>query len=110
MEEMPALEQFYQRLSPDAGLAMIGIATRSSRPDRVLRAAQRVGVSYPVTLDLSGAAAAALGPVRATPYSVLIDPAGRIISRRTGTLDLRRLDQRVRSLAAVRARDAQQLF
>lgn len=100
MREMPGLDRLYRRLSAEAGLAMIGVAVRSARPDMVLRAAERIGLAYPVALDPLGRAAAALGPVRGTPYSVLIDPDGRIVSRRLGKRDPERLERRIRRLDA----------
>lgn len=100
IQEMPELEKFYQQLSTEVGMAMVGIATRSSRPNRVLNAAKNLGLSYPVVLDPMGEASAALGPVRATPYIVLIDPAGRIVSRQIGKRDIGRLERRIRRLAS----------
>ena len=99
MQEMPELEQLYHRLSAEAGLAMIGIAVRSARPDVVLRAVRQIGISYPIALDPLGEAAAALGPVLGIPYSVLIDPGSFIVSRQWGERDLEQLERRIRSWA-----------
>lgn len=100
MQEMPELQRVYQQLSTEVGLVMIGIATRSSRPNSVLKVVKDFGLSYPVVVDSMGKASATLGPVRATPYLLLIDPAGRIVSRKIGRHDIEHLERRIRRLAS----------
>ena len=99
--EMPALEQLYQRLSPELGFVLIGVSMHHARPDWVLRTVSEMQLSHPVTLDPMRTIEHALGPVLGTPYSVLIDPSGQIRARHHGVSNLERLQQKIRKLAAM---------
>lgn len=92
VREIPHLSELYAELSL-RGLEIIGIAMQHDPPDRVLAMRRARNIPYPLVLDLQAAAARAFGNVRVTPTSFLIAPDGRIVYRRTGTLDTTRLRQ-----------------
>jgi len=90
IREIPHLAELYDELAP-RGLEIIGIAMHHDPPNHVLAMRQARNIPYPVALDLQAGAARAFGNVRATPTSFLIAPDGRIVYRRTGSLDMARL-------------------
>lgn len=94
VREIPHLVELYQELSP-RGLEIIGIAMHHDPPDQVLAMRRARNIPYPVALDLQADAARAFGNVRVTPTSFLIAPDGRIVYRRTGSLDMTRLRQAI---------------
>jgi len=90
IKEMPHLIKLYDELSPQ-GLEIIGIAMSYDKPSNVLSMRKARNIPYPVVLDINGDAARAFGNVRITPTSFLIAPDGRIVSRKTGTMDIPKL-------------------
>jgi len=87
IKEMPHLIELYDELSPQ-GLEIIAIAMSYDKPSNVLSMRKARNIPYPVALDINGDAARAFGNVRLTPTSFLIAPDGRIVSRKTGELDI----------------------
>ena len=97
IREIPHLAELYRELSP-RGLEIIGIAMHHDPPNQVLAMRQARNIPYPIALDLEAAAAHAFGNVRVTPTSFLIAPDGRIVYRRTGSLDTARLRRDILAL------------
>ena len=86
IDEMPLLVEA-QRLYGARGLQILGPAMDDNAAAQPL--AQKLGVNYPVMADFAGVDAAmrALGnEVGALPYSVLIDPNGKVIRSILGSL------------------------
>lgn len=87
VDEIPLLVKAQQTYA-DAGLALIGPAL--DEPDKVREAVARLGINYPVTADFTGAdtAMSLLGNQQgALPFSVLIDPQGRIQATELGAFN-----------------------
>jgi peroxiredoxin len=97
IEELPALADLYRKFAP-AGLKVIGIAMSYDMPSEVKSVVDRLGVPFPVALDLKGEHARAFAGVEWVPYSVLIAGDGSIVLRRLGPLDLRELTARIQAL------------
>lgn len=97
IEELPALAALYRKFAP-AGLKVIGIAMSYDMPSEVKSVVERLGVPFPVALDLKGEHARAFAGVEWVPYSVLIAGDGNIVLRRLGPLDLRELTARIQAL------------
>lgn len=92
VDEIPLLVAAQKRHA-DSGLTIIGPAL--DEPDKVREAVTRLGINYPVTADFTGADAAMslLGNQQgALPYSVLIDPQGRIAATELGAFDAESLN------------------
>jgi peroxiredoxin len=87
IREMPDLIRLYEELSP-LGLEIIGIAMNYDKPSLVLSMRKARSIPYPVALDLMGTAAQAFGEVSVIPASFLIAPDGRIVSRKTGRINM----------------------
>ncbi len=87
LREMPELGELYHELSP-AGLGMIGVAMPHDPPARILEVQQRLDPPYPLAFDLESRVTRAFGDVRVTPTHVLVGPAGDIVFRHTGALDM----------------------
>jgi peroxiredoxin len=97
VKEIPHLVELYDDLAPQ-GLEVIGIAMGYDPPNRVLAMRRARNIPYPIALDIHADAARAFGNVRLTPTSFLIAPDGRIVYRKTGTLDMSRLREKIRGM------------
>lgn len=97
IEELPALAALYRKFAP-AGLKVIGIAMSYDMPSEVKSVVDRLGIPFPVALDLKGEHARAFAGVDWVPYSVLIAGDGNIVLRRLGPLDLPELTARIQAL------------
>lgn len=98
VEELPDLIRLYRELRP-RGLELIAVAMPYDPPLRVQSFVRRHQVPYPVALDVSGTAVRAFEKVDFIPIAFLIDPAGDIVLRHTGKLDVERVRKRVVSFA-----------
>lgn len=93
MEELPLLVEAQRRYGAQ-GLQIVGPAL--DEREAVSAVSARLGITYPVMADFARADAAmqALGNTQgALPYSVLIDPAGRIQEIVLGALSADRLEK-----------------
>ena len=90
MEEMPHLIDLYHELSP-RGLKVIGIAMFYDTPNRILAVQKSHGIPYTIALDIDARAARAFGDVELTPTTFLIDPDGRVVYQKTGSMDMDRV-------------------
>lgn len=97
LAEMPHLAELYREFSP-SGLELIGVAMPYDPPPVVLGLVRRRALPYPIALDLESKVVQAFGNVRVTPTSVLISPAGEIVFKHTGTLDMGTLRATLRNL------------
>ena len=89
--EIPHLVELYNRYH-SRGLEIIAIAMAYDPPNRVVELTELRRLPYTVALDLDGAAARAFDNVRLTPTSFLISPAGRIVHRQLGKLDMTHIE------------------
>jgi peroxiredoxin len=74
-QEMPALQDIYQRYEP-AGFTLLGVNV-DAEPDDARRMAEQLGVSFPLLLDASKEVSK-LYDIRAMPVTVLVDRDGRV--------------------------------
>ncbi len=95
--EMPHLSALYDRLH-ERGFALFGVAMPYDQPAQVLRLIDHRRPSYPIALDPLGRVARAFGDVRVTPTSFLISPAGNIVAREVGPLDLGRITAQIEAM------------
>ncbi|MGV6825752.1 MAG: TlpA family protein disulfide reductase [bacterium] len=95
VEEMPDLQQLHEQY-PDK-LAIVGVIMHYDRPDAAIGLARKIGVTYPIALDIEGEIAAAFD-IEAIPTSILINPDGNIQRVRVGKVDPTRLTQEIISL------------
>lgn len=92
IEEMPELERF-SISQGDQGVQVIGIALDDEAAVREFL--RRIPVSYPILLDQAGPADAGVrlgNPKGVLPYSVLLDPQGRMLRQRIGPFDPGEID------------------
>jgi len=97
IKEMPQMIQLYNDYK-DKGLTIIAIAMSYDPPNQVAAMQQRLGINFPVALDLTDTASEAFGGVRLTPTHFLIDPAGNIVLQKIGELDFATLRQQLDSM------------
>lgn len=96
VEEVPELVDVYRKLRP-LGLELIAVAMPHDPPMQVQRFVERHAIPYPVTLDVAGRSAQAFGGVDFIPTAFLLSPAGDVVFRQTGKLDLARTRRLVAS-------------
>jgi len=104
VDEMPELSELQREIS-DRGATVIGIGVDS--PSNVREFAQKHRFAYPLLVaGLTGSELARqFGNVSAAlPFTVVIDPAGRVVERRLGRIRLPQLRQIVLDTIAARKR------
>ena len=89
VEELPDLVRLYRDLQP-RGLELLAVAMPYDPPLQVRRFVHTHGLPYPVALDVMARAAQAFGGIEFVPTAFLLDPAGEIIYRQVGKLDIAR--------------------
>ena len=97
MKEIPHLVKLYNELKLD-GFEIISIAMSYDPPNRVVAFSRQKNIPYTIALDIDGNVARAFGNVSLTPTSFLISPAGEIIQKDIGTIDLNNLRQKIKRL------------
>ncbi|NVK29897.1 MAG: TlpA family protein disulfide reductase [Gammaproteobacteria bacterium] len=96
IEEIPHLMEL-QAAYGDKGLQLLGVAMSYDDIDDVKTLVGARELNYTIIHDEAGEIASKLGPVRATPLTLLIDPNGRIVMRNLGYLKLDELKQQIES-------------
>jgi len=86
IEEIPYWTALYRQFH-DRGLEFIAVSMYYDPPSHVVGMAQARRLPYDVALDLTGELARAFGNVELIPTTFVIDPAGRIVERKTGAVD-----------------------
>lgn len=97
--EMPELAALHQRWQP-RGLQTFAVAMPYDPPARVAAFAEQRQLPFGVVIDLGGQVSRGLGPVEATPTTLLVDRRGRIVERVLGRPDFAALDRRIGALLA----------
>lgn len=97
--EMPELAALHRRWQP-RGLQTLAVAMPYDPPARVATFAEQRQLPFDVVIDLGGAVSRGLGPVEATPTTLLVDRSGRIVERVMGRPDFAALDRRIGTLLA----------
>ena len=97
--EMPELAALHQRWQ-GRGLRTFAVAMPYDPPARVAAFAEQRQLPFGVVIDLGGAVTRGLGPVEATPTTLLVDRRGRIVERLLGRPDFAALDRRIGALLA----------
>ncbi len=96
VQEMPSLEQVSQDLA--ATTSVIGIDV-SDDPAAARAFAKRAGTTYPLLADSSGAVAGQY-QISALPYTVILNPQGKVLIRHPGAFTTEQLDYVIRAFAA----------
>lgn len=96
--EIPDLVQVYAAHRGGC-FEMLGVAEESGSREDIAESAQRFGITYPVLLDLQGAAGDAFR-IPGYPRTYLIDHQGRIRKTFAGAVDREELEGALRPLLA----------
>jgi cytochrome oxidase Cu insertion factor (SCO1/SenC/PrrC family)/thiol-disulfide isomerase/thioredoxin len=94
VREMPALEAEYRSID-QSKVAFVGVDV-SDVPSAASSFAQRAGTSYPLVADPSGSAAGNF-KITGLPYTVILDPDGKVVVRHPGALTQEQLDYLIQS-------------
>ncbi len=87
VEELPDLITLYKDLQP-RDFELIAVAMPYDPPLRVQTFVKNQRVPYPVALDVEGKVMRAFDGVPYVPMAFLISPAGKIVYRQAGKLDI----------------------
>ena len=90
IEEIPLLSELHQTYAA-RGLQVIGIAMNYDPEAQVRALRERLKVPYPLALDKDGAVSAAMGTVRLTPTTFLLDAQGQVAYQKIGIFDLNKV-------------------
>jgi len=90
IEEIPLLVELHKEYSP-RGLKVIGVAMSYDPEAQVRALRERMAIPYPIAIDKDGAASEAMGKVRLTPTTFLLDPQGHVVYQKIGIFDLAKM-------------------
>ncbi len=95
IKEMPALEALHQ--ANLGKLTMIGVAMPQDRPDIVIDFSHRLGITYPVALDLQGKLTSEFD-IKVVPTTLLYGPDGQLTTKILGIVDTEALQTIIQQL------------
>lgn len=87
IEEIPLLSELHKTYST-RGLQVIGVAMNYDKEAQIRALRDRLQVPYPLAWDKDGSVSAAMGTVRLTPTTFLLDPQGQVVYQKIGIFDL----------------------
>ena len=99
VKEMPELAATHRQFAAQ-GLQTLAVAMQYDAPALVADFTEKRGLPFGVVIDNTGAVARAFGDVKATPTTLLVNRAGRIVWRHEGTPSFPRLRSRIAQLLA----------
>lgn len=82
------------------GLEIIAVAMYYDPPNHVVEMTTAKQIPYKVALDLNAELAYAFGRIQLTPTTLLINPQGLIVLKKTGRFELADMQQRIQQYAA----------
>lgn len=89
VEELPDLIQLYRELRP-RGFEMLAVAMPYDPPLQVQNFIRQHAVPYPIAVDVRSEIAQAFGGIDFVPTAFVLDPAGDVVYRQVGRLDIER--------------------
>lgn len=99
VKEMPALAATHRQFAAQ-GLQTLAVAMQYDAPALVADFTEKRQLPFGVVIDNTGAVARAFGDVKATPTTLLVNRAGRIVWRHEGTPAFPKLHARIAQLLA----------
>lgn len=99
VKEMPQLAATHRQFAPQ-GLQTLAVAMQHDAPALVADFAEKRRLPFGVVIDNTGAVARAFGDVKATPTTLLVSRAGRIVWRHEGEPSFPQLHARIAQLLA----------
>lgn len=99
VEKMPGLAGTHRQFAAQ-GLQTLAVAMIYDAPARVAHFAEQQQLPFGVVIDNTGAVAQAFGGVQATPTTLLVNRAGRIVWRHEGASSFPKLQTRIAQLLA----------
>ncbi len=97
IEEIPLLTKLHETFGP-RGLKVIGVAMSYDPEPQVRALRERLAIPYPIALDRDDAASQAMGTVRLTPTTFLLDPQGRVVYQKIGLFELDKVERLIEGM------------
>lgn len=86
--ELPGIEQEYRKTAASTNYVAVDVADQPAAARALIA---KAGITYPVGVDPTGSTAARFG-VTGLPYTVILDPSGRVVTTHPGLLTGRQLN------------------
>lgn len=102
VKDMPQLAATHRQFAAQ-GLQTLAVAMQYDAPALVADFAEKRQLPFGVVIDNTGAVARAFGEVKATPTTLLVNRAGRIVWRHEGEPSFAQLRSRIATLLAAAA-------
>lgn len=99
IEEIPLLNELHKNYAT-RGLQVIGVAMNYDPEVQVRALRDRLQIPYPLALDKDGLVSAAMGTVRLTPTTFLLDPQGQVVYQKIGIFDLNKVKGLIEGMLA----------
>ncbi|MDD2894005.1 MAG: TlpA disulfide reductase family protein [Halothiobacillaceae bacterium] len=90
IEEIPLLSELHKAYAA-RGLRVIGVAMNYDKEAQIRALRDRLQVAYPLAWDKDGSVSTAMGTVRLTPTTFLLDPQGQVVYQKIGIFDLEKV-------------------
>ena len=87
VEEIPLLNELHAKYG-SRGLQVIGVAMSYDQEPQIRALRERKAIAYPLAFDRDGKLSEAMGKVRLTPTSFLLDPQGQVVYQKIGAFDI----------------------
>lgn len=94
IKEIPEIAQFQRAHAPDVA-AVIGVVLDVEDEAKVRRIAARIGHTYPLVLENENTEKS-FGKVKVLPTTLVYDPAGKLVWKRTGPVTKKSLEEVLR--------------
>ena len=90
VRELPGIALTWKRFGPQ-GFEVVGVAMSYDPPNRVVEFTTKLGVGFPISLDVSGEIERGFGGLKFVPTTFVIDKQGRIARRIDGEIQFGQL-------------------
>ena len=97
ISEIPKISKLRQDLYPEVA-EVIAVNIPQDPPPAIFHAIKKLGITYPVALDVQGEIARSIGGIKATPLLILVDKKGEVVYRTYGEINISDLKAKISSL------------
>ena len=95
--EIPKISKLRKEFYPDLS-EVIAVNIPQDPPPAIFQTIKKFNIDYPVALDVQGDISKAIGGIKATPFSLLLNKEGKIVYRAYGELNTQDLRTRIKAL------------
>lgn len=97
IEEIPHLNDLHAKYG-SRGLQVIGVAMSYDQEPQIRALRERKAIAYSLAFDRDGKLSEAMGKVRLTPTSFLLDSQGQVVYQKIGAFDVSKVSSLIEGL------------